>query len=86
MKEMKERVLKLLIEAKDDGISIHGDNIIGYFFEGEKSNEYTKKLKNICRENDQHWQQMSLSFEELLIESGINKLPYKIEKNELYSS
>ena len=79
MEDFEQKVLELLIKAKNDGIIIHGDEMIGYFFKGDGSVMYDKQLKELANENKMHWQELEFDFNELVVKSGINLTEYKRE-------
>ena len=73
---MKLEVIDLLIRAKNDGLQLHGDGMVGYFFLGEKHDQYMDELQELVKKHDQHWQEMDLPFQECIEKSGIEVLPY----------
>ncbi len=76
MEGLKNQIVKLLSNAKKQGLSMHGDCIIGYFFKGKKADEYTKQLKNLAELSDEHWQEMNLDFVKAIDQSGIKVTEY----------
>ena len=75
-RELKKELTYLLIEAKNDGHHLTGDQMIGYFFKGPKEDIYLIRLKEIANKFEEHWQVMSITFEDCIKDSGINLVPY----------
>ena len=77
MEGFKKEVLDILITAKNDGVIIHGDEMIGYFFKGDGAVGYDKQLKEIADRNEKHWQELDFDFNKVIMESGITLTEYK---------
>jgi len=77
--DLEKEILAILRKAKNAGLSMHGDEIIGYFFKGEGYILYDKELNSYLDKNHQHWQEIDINFENLIKSSGITLTPYKRE-------
>ncbi len=68
---LKNRIVSLLVEAKEKHHTMKGDQIGGFHFVGTFKEGFTKRLKDICNSNNQNFQEIELDFSQCIIESGI---------------
>ena len=76
--EMRNEILEILKEAKEEGLKMKGNQIVGYYFYGtdEQANRYIEQIKDVCTKHKENFQEMEINFMELVKEAELEVLPF----------